>query len=100
MTDKPAEPEPEQDQEQVVVVEGESVDNDQRAITELVEQPAKVMRIGAMIRTLLEEAKSAPLDEATCIANGIYYEYTYDDLLADDGALTAQLDELVNGCVN
>ena len=65
MTDKPAEPEPEQDQERVVVVEGESVDNDQRAITELVEQPAKVMRIGAMIRTLLEEAKSAPLDEAS-----------------------------------
>jgi hypothetical protein len=58
-------PEPEQDQERVVVVEGESVDNDQRAITELVEQPAKVMRIGAMIRTLLEEAKSAPLDEAS-----------------------------------
>jgi hypothetical protein len=57
--------EPEQDQEQVVIVEGESVDNDQRAITELVEQPAKVMRIGAMIRTLLEEAKSAPLDEAS-----------------------------------
>jgi predicted TIM-barrel fold metal-dependent hydrolase len=66
MTHKSAEPEPEQDQERVVVVEGESVDNnDQRAITELVEQPAKVMRIGAMIRTLLEEAKSAPLDEAS-----------------------------------
>ena len=61
MTDKSAE----QEQEQVVVVEGESVENDERALTDLVEQPAKVMRIGTMIRTLLEEVKSAPLDEAS-----------------------------------
>jgi hypothetical protein len=32
--------------------------------TDLVEQPAKVMRIGGMIRQLLEEVKSAPLDPA------------------------------------
>ncbi len=38
---------------------------DERNITELVEQPAKVMRIGGMIRQLLEEVKSAPLDEAS-----------------------------------
>ena len=36
-----------------------------RAITDLVEQPAKVMRIGSMIRQLLEEVKAAPLDEAS-----------------------------------
>ncbi len=36
-----------------------------RAVAELVEQPAKVMRIGNMIRQLLEEVKSAPLDEAS-----------------------------------
>ena len=29
-----------------------------------VEQPAKVMRIGSMIKQLLEEVRSAPLDEA------------------------------------
>lgn len=34
-------------------------------LTELVEQPAKVMRIGSMIRQLLEEVKGAPLDEAS-----------------------------------
>ena len=34
-------------------------------LTSLVEQPAKVMRIGSMIRQLLEEVKSAPLDEAS-----------------------------------
>jgi hypothetical protein len=32
-------------------------------ITEMVEQPAKVMRIGSMIRQLLEEVRAAPLDE-------------------------------------
>jgi len=31
----------------------------------LVEQPAKVMRIGSMIKQLLEEVRSAPLDEAS-----------------------------------
>jgi hypothetical protein len=36
-----------------------------RSVTELVEQPAKVMRIGNMIRQLLEEVKAAPLDEAS-----------------------------------
>ena len=32
---------------------------------ESVEQPAKVMRIGTMIRQLLEEVRQAPLDEAS-----------------------------------
>jgi hypothetical protein len=36
-----------------------------RSITDLVEQPAKVMRIGTMIKQLLDEVKSAPLDEAS-----------------------------------
>jgi hypothetical protein len=42
-------------------------DNDGRSVADLVEQPAKVMRIGGMIRQLLEEVKSAPLDEASRI---------------------------------
>jgi len=40
-------------------------DEDQRSITDLVEQPAKVMRIGTMIKQLLEEVRAAPLDEAS-----------------------------------
>ena len=40
-------------------------EDDERVLTDLVEQPAKVMRIGSMIRQLLEEVKSAPLDEAS-----------------------------------
>ncbi len=35
----------------------------ERSITDMVEQPAKVMRIGSMIRQLLEEVRAAPLDE-------------------------------------
>ncbi len=35
----------------------------ERSVAEMVEQPAKVMRIGSMIRQLLEEVRAAPLDE-------------------------------------
>ncbi|MET7933383.1 bacterial proteasome activator family protein [Streptomyces sp. NPDC005322] len=34
-------------------------------VTDMVEQPAKVMRIGSMIKQLLEEVRAAPLDEAS-----------------------------------
>lgn len=40
-------------------------EDEEQSVTDLVEQPAKVMRIGSMIRQLLEEVKSAPLDEAS-----------------------------------
>jgi hypothetical protein len=43
----------------------DQAEGDERSITDLVEQPAKVMRIGSMIRQLLEEVKAAPLDEAS-----------------------------------
>jgi hypothetical protein len=38
---------------------------DRKSVTDMVEQPAKVMRIGNMIRQLLDEVKSAPLDDAS-----------------------------------
>lgn len=40
-------------------------DDDQRSVADLVEQPAKVMRIGTMIKQLLEEVRAAPLDDAS-----------------------------------
>ncbi len=40
-------------------------DSDGRLVTDLVEQPAKVMRIGTMIKQLLEEVRAAPLDDAS-----------------------------------
>lgn len=39
--------------------------DDGTSITDLVEQPAKVMRIGTMIKQLLEEVRAAPLDDAS-----------------------------------
>lgn len=55
----------------VVVVgpDGVAIESDaaeaagERPITEMVEQPAKVMRVGSMIRQLLDEVRAAPLDE-------------------------------------
>jgi hypothetical protein len=45
---------------------GDGDDGDgERSVAELVEQPAKVMRIGSMIKQLLEEVRTAPLDEAS-----------------------------------
>lgn len=37
---------------------------EERNPAEMVEQPAKVMRIGSMIKQLLEEVRAAPLDDA------------------------------------
>jgi hypothetical protein len=43
---------------------GPDDDDSDGAVTDLVNQPAKVMRIGSMIRQLLDEVRAAPLDEA------------------------------------
>jgi hypothetical protein len=40
-------------------------DDEETTLTDMVEQPAKVMRIGTMIKQLLEEVRAAPLDEAS-----------------------------------
>jgi hypothetical protein len=44
---------------------GEGDEGREIPVTEMVEQPAKVMRIGSMIKQLLEEVRAAPLDEAS-----------------------------------
>ncbi|GAA4611492.1 bacterial proteasome activator family protein [Saccharopolyspora hordei] len=46
------------------IAEGEQTERGED-INDLVEQPAKVMRIGTMIKQLLEEVRAAPLDEAS-----------------------------------
>jgi hypothetical protein len=45
-------------------VADEPAPDDTVTIASMVSQPAKVMRIGAMIKQLLEEVRAAPLDEA------------------------------------
>lgn len=48
-----------------VIGEEAPEDSGDNELARLVEQPAKVMRIGSMIKQLLEEVRSAPLDEAS-----------------------------------
>ena len=43
----------------------EDADAEESVLIEMVEQPAKVMRIGTMIKQLLEEVRAAPLDDAS-----------------------------------
>ncbi len=61
-----------EDQQTIVVVgeDGQQVvvpratGDEERNPAEMVEQPAKVMRIGSMVKQLLEEVRAAPLDDA------------------------------------
>ncbi len=65
---QPGQPGPDDDPRVVMLGPGDAEDGEEdteRQLSELVEQPAKVMRIGSMIRQLLEEVKAAPLDEAS-----------------------------------
>ena len=41
-----------------------SSEGSEKSPAELIEEPAKVMRIGSMIKQMLEEVRSSPLDEA------------------------------------
>ena len=47
---------------------------------ESVDQPAKVMRIGSMIRQLLEEVRQAPLDDASRVRLKEIYETSVREL--------------------
>lgn len=61
--------------EHVAVVEGEEA-----AATEVIEQPAKIMRIGSMIRQLLEEVRNAELDERSRDRMRDIYEMSVTEL--------------------
>ena len=76
-------------------VEGTPAEGDSeepRSLTDLVEQPAKVMRIGSMIKQLLDEVKSAPLDEASRRRLGEIHRASLDEL--EDGLAPELVDEL------
>lgn len=44
---------------------GSDTDDGETSVVDLVQQPGKVMRIGTMVKQLLDEVKAAPLDEAS-----------------------------------
>ncbi|HEX3964766.1 MAG TPA: bacterial proteasome activator family protein [Trebonia sp.] len=93
----------EQGRPQVVVVgpdglaigstqDSEGGENGERSVTELVEQPAKVMRIGSMIRQLLEEVRAAPLDEKSRARLKGIHESSIKEL--EDGLAPELVEEL------
>jgi hypothetical protein len=62
---------------------------------DLVEQPAKVMRIGAMIKNLLDEVRNAPLDEAGRARLAEIHRRSIDELKAGLAPeLVAELDRI------
>ncbi len=79
-----------------IAMAGEDKGTDrERPVTEMVEQPAKVMRIGSMIRQLLEEVRAAPLDEKSRVRLKEIHESSIKEL--EDGLapeLVAELERL------
>jgi hypothetical protein len=67
-------------------------DQDGAQVTDLVEQPAKVMRIGTMIKQLLEEVRAAPLDEASRVRLKEIHHRSIAEL--EDGLAPELVDEL------
>jgi hypothetical protein len=68
--------------------ESEAPASDNADSTDYVSQPAKVMRIGSMVKQLLDEARSAPLDEAGRARLREIYEISISEL---SGALSPDL---------
>lgn len=74
---------------------GEQAAEEERPDREAIEQPAKVMRIGSMIKQLLDEVRHAPLDRASRQRLKEIYENSVRELaegLSPD--LAAELDRL------
>lgn len=88
------------DNSQVVVVGpggmavegGEESESGERSVTEMVEAPAKVMRIGSMVKQLLEEVRSSPLDEASRLRLRDIHKSSVKEL--EQGLSTELVDEL------
>ena len=78
------------------VLPGESRDESgEERKAESVNEPARVLRIGSMVKTLLDEVRSAPLDEKSRVRLREIYEQSIHELsegLSPD--LVAELDRL------
>jgi len=64
----------------VVVSPSDEEEPEAEDVSALVEQPAKVMRIGTMIKQLLDEVRSAPLDDAARIRLAEIHERSLHEL--------------------
>ncbi|WP_433331374.1 bacterial proteasome activator family protein [Spirillospora sp. CA-294931] len=75
-----------------IAMEGGDGESGEKSITDMVEQPAKVMRIGGMIRQLLDEVKAAPLDEASRVRLKEIHKSSIKEL--EDGLAPELIEEL------
>jgi len=73
-----------------VLAPGQSEGAGEDESTDYISQPAKVMRIGSMVKSLLDEARRAPLDEAGRARLREIYETSVSEL---SGALSPDLGE-------
>ena len=71
-----------------VLAPGETAPQSEDENSDYISQPAKVMRIGSMVKSLLDEARSAPLDEAGRARLREIYETSIAEL---SGALSPDL---------
>jgi len=95
MTADDAQPDGIPDDQIVVVGQPTGPDQDGDATPDVmsqVEQPAKVMRIGTMIKQLLEEVRAAPLDEAGRVRLREIHQSSIKEL--EDGLAPELRDEL------
>jgi len=74
-----------------IAIGGEDSDQErERPLADMVEQPAKVMRIGSMIRQLLEEVRASPLDEKSRVRLREIHERSVKEL---ESGLAPELSE-------
>lgn len=74
---------------------GDGAEDEARKATESINEPAKVLRIGSMVKTLLDEVRAAPLDDKSRVRLREIYEQSINDLsegLSPD--LVAELEAL------
>ncbi|WP_394251347.1 bacterial proteasome activator family protein [Arthrobacter pityocampae] len=69
-----------------------SADGHTTSLADLVDEPAKVMRIGTMLKQLLEEVRSAPLDDAGRTRLASIHERSMREL--EDGLAPELVEEL------
>jgi hypothetical protein len=78
-----------EDGQQVVVPDAPG---EEPSPTDMIQQPAKVMRIGSMVKQLLEEVRAAPLDDAARQRLGDIYSSSIKEL--EEGLAPEIMEEL------
>src|SRR5580704_19102972 len=76
--------------------------------TESINEPAKVLRIGSMVKTLLDEVRGAPLDDKSRVRLREIYEQSIralsevlsPDLVAELESLTSPFDSETPSCAS